>query len=215
MIDVYLAAIEQTLPDSTFAAQLRHIPAVEREKIIRLQHWQDRQAALFGKLLLKKALIPYSALSLNQLQYTSYQKPFIEGVNFNISHTTKCVGCVISHTHRVGIDMECVTTPNLDDFRDCFDNHEWKRIVESPNPYQTFFSYWTKKEAAIKADGRGLSLDLKNIRVEDNAISVGEQRWFMTAIPFRDDHIIHIATDSEISLQQIGVHTIDFSNYSE
>lgn len=209
MIEVYLAAIGQALPDSVFAAQLQHIPAVEREKITRLRNWQDRQAALFGKLLLKKALIPYPTRSLNHLQYTVYQKPLIKDINFNISHTTKCVGCVISDTHRVGIDMECVTPTNLDDFRDCFDDHEWKRIVESPNPHQTFFSYWTKKEAAVKADGRGLSLDLKNIRVENNTVSVGEQPWFATAISFQEDHIIHIVTDRKISPQEIGLHIID------
>ncbi|MDR2383938.1 MAG: 4'-phosphopantetheinyl transferase superfamily protein [Prevotellaceae bacterium] len=34
------------------------------------------------------------------------------------------------------------------------------------NPFFTFYDYWTIKESVIKAEGRGLSIPLKNIFVK-------------------------------------------------
>jgi len=203
MVNIYITDIGKELSNEVFAAHLKKIPLAEREKIIHFRHWEDRQAALFGRLLLKEGLVQYPGLSLQQLRYSHYQKPFIEGVHFNISHTRKCVGCIISDTHRVGIDIEYVSPIDLKDFRNCFNSHEWETICQSPNPHYTFFLYWTKKEAAIKADGRGMNLVLRNVRVDGDVVTVEDKPWFMTTVPFLNDHIIHIATDQPIGAAEI------------
>jgi 4'-phosphopantetheinyl transferase len=210
MIEVYLADVGSPLSTLSFQAYLAEMPSAEKEKIIRFHHWEDRQATLFGKMLLQRGLSRYPSLDLCQLQYSRYNKPFLAGVNFNISHTKKCVGCIISDTHCVGIDMEEISKIELKDFRDCFHVSEWADINGAKNKYHAFYSYWTKKEAAVKADGRGLNLLLKNIRAHDTVVRIEQQPWFVTQILFRNDHVVHVATDKEIIPTEINTNILSF-----
>jgi 4'-phosphopantetheinyl transferase len=85
-------------------------------------------------------------------------------LHFNISHTRGLVACAIA-CHEVGVDVErSDRTIDLDIARQYFAPEE-VRILSSVPPNQqgeTFFRFWSLKEALIKATGEGLSRPLSS-----------------------------------------------------
>ena len=200
MIRIYFSSYKNQLHDLTFFKYLSLLPQDLKEKILCFKKWQDRHASLYGKLLLKKALEDSGIESdLANLKYSEYGRPFLEnGVDFNISHSGYFVVCAVSFDGRIGIDMEEIKPISIKIFKNHFSVEEWQEIVESENIYFWFYYYWTAKEAAIKADGKGLSLPLENVRIKDNKTKLEETLWFITSLIFDEDYILQIACDKII-----------------
>ncbi|BAP58038.1 4'-phosphopantetheinyl transferase [Thioploca ingrica] len=178
-----------------YAVQL---PMVLQQKMNRFRRWQDQQAFLFGKLLLQQALyfMGYPADSLYQLQYNEYNRPFLEQpVDFNISHAGDYVICAITTRGRVGIDIELIKPINLEDFQHYLTPQEWQAIISSPVSYEVFYNYWTIKESVIKADGRGLSIPLRDIHFEAGMVRLDKHNWFIHPITVDPRYPCHCATN--------------------
>lgn len=137
--------------------------------------------------------------------------PSIGGeVDFNISHSGQMVACAIGKGSRVGIDIEKVDERrHLLNFEGYFFEEEWERIMSSEDVYGAFYEYWTKKEAALKADGRGLSVSLKRVRVSGERVSIDGEcfccRPFDVAAGYRG----HIASARPFA--EAVVVPVDFS----
>jgi len=146
------------------------LPNEVSSKVKSFKKWSDANAYLFGKLLLMKGLDEFGEKkTLVDLKYTQYNRPYFEDtcLDFNISHSGDFVVCAISNEGSVGVDIEEIRSIEIDDFQDQFQDSEWQKIICSANMYETFFTYWTQKEAAVKADGRGLSIQLNRVYVND------------------------------------------------
>lgn len=97
-------------------------------------------------------------------------KPFIVGKPFeiSISHSIDTVAVAISD-FPVGIDIEKIRKTDLNLMKRFFEGEEISYVLggyqtgedyneySSPSVLKRFFEVWTKKEAASKLDGRGLS----------------------------------------------------------
>jgi len=200
MIKVYFSRVGNKLNNDDFFKYLNFLPTVLREKILKLKKWEDRQAGLFGKLLLKKGLEDLGKdFDLQNLKYTEYGRPYLEDyVDFNISHTTNFVACAISTEDRIGIDAEEIRPILIEDFKNEFSNEEWELILNSENKYYSFYFYWTAKEAVIKADGRGLNIPLQKLTMKNNRIKLGGIVWFIKSITLFDNYILQLASETEI-----------------
>jgi 4'-phosphopantetheinyl transferase len=169
-----------------------------QQRITRYRRWQDQHASLFGKLLLLKALQAeqYPADSLANLQYNAFGKPFLEGpLDFNLAHSGQFVLCAYSASTRVGVDVEEIRSINLEDFHSVFTAKEWQEIMQSATPVQTFFRYWAIKESVIKAEGKGLSLPLKDVLMEETQAKVYTNVWYLHQLPIHKDYSTWLATD--------------------
>ena len=100
-------------------------------------------------------------------------KPKLKGtasrIGFNLSHTGHLALIAISSEHEVGIDAETIR-PNLDwrELSERFFASAEASEIKSLAPeirIAAFFACWTRKEAFIKAIGRGLSMPLDSFRV--------------------------------------------------
>lgn len=106
---------------------------------------------------------------------TDYGKPFItnplrQALFFNVSHTDGLVVIAVSRQSVLGVDVEYGQRV-LDDLplmRRCFTDAEWQWLMSlSPNAQvQLFWKLWTLKEAVIKAEGKGVSMDLQSFGFE-------------------------------------------------
>ena len=85
----------------------------------------------------------------------------VENLRFNISHTRGLVCVAVTQGHDIGVDVEWTGRKNqLDDIaRAKFSTPEVARLagLQEPDKAQIFFSFWTLKEAYIKAIGKGLA----------------------------------------------------------
>jgi len=106
---------------------------------------------------------------------SAYRKPELSPTNddtlfFNIAHSRETVLIALCRESRVGIDLEYLDrkTDVLEIARNSFHPNEVTQIEQIADPVAqqaAFFRCWTRKEAVIKADGRGLSLSLSSFQV--------------------------------------------------
>lgn len=111
------------------------------------------------------------------LSVNAYGKPMLPpdttGVRFNVSHTGNCGLIAVAQGRSVGIDVERIRT-NVIGARIAehfFAPEEWTalRALQPEEQAQAFFHCWTRKEAFVKAVGRGLSIPLDAF-----VVSIGE-----------------------------------------
>jgi 4'-phosphopantetheinyl transferase len=108
-------------------------------------------------------------------EYNSHGKPFVknhEGPFFNLSHSNEIALCGIVNSGQIGIDIEKCRNISWQALSNRFLSEAELKSFENLTTRQKeerFFSYWTKKEAYIKAKGVGHSLPLDTFSVECNS----------------------------------------------
>jgi 4'-phosphopantetheinyl transferase len=136
-------------------------------------------------------------------------KPFAIGhddVRFNVGHADTLTLVAISD-REVGVDIE-----TLDAIVDVegiasrvFSKREgsWLSSLPPRHRTQAVLTTWARKEAAAKAHGDGLGLDLTTIetvqgsRVRSAKVRTAGSTWFLWDVETPDDHAAAIATPSQ------------------
>ena len=166
--------------------------------------WQNRQAYVLGKLMLLKALglFKYS-LNLDKIKYTVYNRPYVDcNIDFSVSHSGAYITCIISDECIVGIDIEEIRAINIHDFSGQFTFEDWNNILQGcrTGKYDMFYEFWTKKEAAVKADGRGLTVPLEKVIVCDDYAIINERPWFLAKHQFAENYTACTASAKRVEL---------------
>ena len=233
-LHLYSTVFPEPLSPTAFQELLSRLPAAMQQKILAYRRWQDAYSSLFGKLLLKRALLQAGlSADLMGLKITEYGRPYLEGyggayaedsvdgaypesglgnvrrMDFNISHSGNRVVCILSTQGRVGIDLEETGEIAIDDFQSQFTAAEWAAITGSSMPLQTFYHYWTAKESLIKADGKGLQIPLNTLEIGGKpSVLVNGIHWYLQDLPIFPHYACHIACEHPIDLattEEIGV----------
>lgn len=179
---------------------------------VRLQFVIARAAlrTLLGSLLtLDPAQVP--------LETGAQGKPAVPGIplHFNLAHTGEIILIALCRNCEVGIDVEHNSreVEALDIARSSFSAREidaLENILNADELQRAFFRCWTRKEAIIKADGRGLSLPLAsfNVPVTGDASAtpievpcpeaVGTRTFYLTDLPCGEELAAAFAIDSPL-----------------
>lgn len=200
MIKILYTHSRTRLSDRSWNRYFPRLPEVIQGKISRFKKWQDRQAGLFGKLLLMECLkaYGYSSDDINNISFDEFGRPFIaQHVDFSISHSDEFVICAMTGRGRVGIDIEKIKSISLSDFEQYMTSHQWGNIKTSSNKFRIFYSYWTSKESVLKADGRGLSVPLRDVDTDGRKAHLDESVWYITELNVGPDYSCHLATSVE------------------
>lgn len=132
-----------------------------------------RNAYIAAHAALRGILAQYIPSSPSEMRFKvgRHGKPLIEqceenlNCHFNLSRTTDLVVVAVSRTE-VGVDVEYVREiPELEAIaQTCFSQPEQAALRSAPDAkrLQSFFANWTRKEACVKAHGRGLSIPLSS-----------------------------------------------------
>ena len=194
-----------------FEEMIDELPHEFHKKARRFRFWNDRQAFVLGKLLIKKILNDYTHLGLKDIQYTEYGKPFVlDEISFNISHSGKYVICLFSLTKNLlGIDIEKKDPRiKISDFEEVLIPKENYQLINSDNTIESFFDLWTIKEAGMKADGRGLNIPLREIRIDTQYIEIEKTKWYYRSLFIDKDYKCHLVVDSsefDVSVKKVEV----------
>jgi 4'-phosphopantetheinyl transferase len=136
---------------------------------------EDAKRFIICRAALKLLLGKYAAqpVSTIALQYGSNRKPFLQTVrgdklHFNVTHSGDLALIAISH-EEVGIDIEQMKSnfEYLEVLDNYFSLREIKKIKDSTEPLKLFYKLWTRKEALLKATGKGIIDELSAIEVLD------------------------------------------------
>ena len=216
IINIYYSSFTEQLPEEVFEKYLSLLPTDLKTRNKLFIRWQDRYLHLLGKLLLIKAFNEYglSREILNQLKYNKNNRPFLKNVNidFNISHSGNYAICAISNNSKVGVDIEEIKIIEFADFQKVFTKREWAEIEKSKDCFLKFYSFWTRKESLIKADGRGLSIPLDCIDVVDDSIYFDNQMWYLKKIKINETYCTSIASNKHdicIKMTELKLKPID------
>lgn len=225
---IFIAENKRQLSQNTFNRLLKTMPIAIQLDVSKYRRWQDQQATLLGKWLLKQGLLKQGLLKLqipsnaiNYMALDDFKRPFLKKLSseldFNISHSEGIVVCALSRS-RIGIDVEKIRVINIEEYHPVFTSSELKSIDNQYNTFDTFdtfFKYWTRKEAIMKADGRGFYLEPISFEAIEKKVKIKEQQWYLHRVDV--DHFFNntatplfqcnIATQSE----QVLIHKYFFN----
>jgi phosphopantetheinyl transferase len=114
-------------------------------------------------------------------------KPFLAAdnpIHFSITHSSDRVAVAFSR-NRVGIDLECGREVDASALASRFFTPAEAEWIDRSEDADLFFRLWCSREAAIKADGRGLSRLLSITSVTEAGqgnhgsleVRIGDDRW--------------------------------------
>jgi len=186
---------------------LAKFPSDFQDRIKKFRRWQDAQFSILGREMLFKGIeeVKKQNCPIGEIKYTMYNKPYFEDslVEFNISHSGEIVVCALSDEHQMGIDIEVITNIELQDFKSQMTEKEWSTVNNSGDKRETFFNYWTQKEAVIKAHGQGLSLPLKSFEIRDNSTQINDQIFYLKEVSIDKNYKCYIS--SKINMDEVIV----------
>jgi len=133
--------------------------ATDQNKISKLINKQDKKLAILSKYLLKNILSQKYNLDYNNIYYNNFNKPLINDIYFNISHSNDYIAIVFSK-NKIGIDIEKIRKVDLNIINYFCTQKEKNYILNSKNKYKRLFEIFCLKEAYLKMIG----IDLFNIK---------------------------------------------------
>lgn len=210
MIYIYYTYISEEHHENLMKNELIKFSSNFQEKIKKYRRWQDGQLSLMGRLLLFKGIQEVYNLDYSdkKICYTKFNKPYFldDSVQFNISHSGDIVICAFTKDTEIGIDIEKISSIEIDDFEPQFSKNEWDKIMNSNHSKETFFDYWSQKEAIIKAHGQGLSIPLKSFEIKENKTTINNDIFYLKKVNI-DNHYKSYISQKE-SIQKIKVKEI-------
>ncbi len=192
----------------------------ELQRANRFHFEKHRKHFVAGRGFLRYVLGRYLDTNPKVLRfsYSEYGKPALDGehrnsrLRFNMSHSHEVALLALTQDHRIGVDVEHIRA----DFAteeiarrffspfevDCFN------LLESQEQVAAFFRCWTRKEAFIKATGKGLSQSLDEFDVTLapgvdaallRAVEDDVSRWFLKDLDVSDDYAAALAVEGQVS----------------
>ncbi len=215
MIELLYFNNKNKFQDEEFDRILFLLPEQERVKILKYKQWKDRQARAIGRFLVMDLLRRknISGKKIENLSYTEYGKPFFEGVdfNFNISHSGDYVVCAYGTNVKVGVDIEEMKDINFEDFDSILTSEEKYSLYISKNKKALFYKIWCTKEAALKADGRGLSVPLNQINLIQEKVTINNVIYHTQKININPAYELIVASSNKD--YDVSVHEFNLQNY--
>ena len=208
------------LNESRRQAYLALLDNAERARYERIRHEETRDHHLLTRALVRSTLSHYDPRPASEWRFIENEHgcPFIapehasDGLHFNVSHTQGLIVCALTRGRALGVDVEFEprksrTSKIADRFFAPSEVAALRRLPEGAQR-QRFFTYWTLKEAYIKARGMGLAIPLKDFWFDvdtpgqihfDNANVLGDdpKGWWFARYYASPDHPLALALSGE------------------
>jgi len=168
-----------------------------------------RQRFIAARCWLRKILGFYLNLAPQDIIFTydKKDKPFLSVPNntalqFNLSHSEDIAIYAITLNHAIGVDIEKIQEHYNDAVaKRFFSSQEYTALMQlSPQDRIIgFYRIWSRKEAIIKATGKGLSTPLSGFSVSahdvDEIITLNKnEKWSLYPVFIQNDYQSAVAT---------------------
>lgn len=182
-VDVWLGRLD--VADGLVSRLHTVLDQTEQQKALLLKFPAARNRFIVVRAMLRQTLASYLAVDPASLRFETgtFGKPQLAcgSLHFNLSHTADHLLIAVANFPDVGIDIERVNPRDKLDAlaKRVFSDRElllWRQL-SSEQQLIGFYRLWTKKEAFVKAVGRGIALGME---LCEFALEPGGQ---VTAIP--------------------------------
>lgn len=152
---------------------IRFLTPIEIEHADRYRHINDRKRFIICRSLLKYLLAEKTKLDISKIRFekTGNHKPYFPddtSLHFNLSHAGNYAIIAIGNCE-LGVDIEFID--NSFDFTEIlfgvFSEVDIDLIRNSNNMRYSFYKFWTRKEAMVKALGKGIDDNFGQIPASD------------------------------------------------
>ena len=115
MIQVFFTKNSHEWSNDQLQQMLLPMPEDIRHKILAYKNWQARQSRILGKWLLTRLLEKFDInLTLSDLKYTGYNKPYFEAsFDFSIAHSGNLILCAGTDKGAIGADIELISSRKI------------------------------------------------------------------------------------------------------
>ncbi len=174
-------------------------PKINWNSIFNYEDEKIRKNKIIARLLLNKVGKEFYGIE-NLLEKTSFYsggKPTSTNSNLHFSwtHDEILIVLAISRTAQVGIDVAYVNEIDIGLMDDYLSLEEKDWVKNSKSPLQTFYKIWTRKEALLKALGKGISdVCLNEIDTTRNCIEFSKNKVFLYDLKFKENYQLTLAT---------------------
>ncbi len=218
--DVHIWRTELVQPDEVLDKFWPTLDADETHRASRFHFDEHRRGFVVGRGFLRAVLSRYLDAKPERLQfaYGPYGKPALNGehkstrLRFNMSHSHNLALLAITADSQVGVDVEYMRADfaGADIAQRFFSRAEvatFNALAEEER-VAAFFRCWTRKEAFIKATGKGMSQSLDGfdvtlapgvaaelLRVDQEDAS----RWFLCDIDAGSEYAAALAVEGRVS----------------
>jgi 4'-phosphopantetheinyl transferase len=200
---IHLPDYEQSTPEL-----LHLLNTDEQSRASRYYKEKDRNQFIICRAILKILLAAHSKTATQDItiDYDVNKKPFLGShpwLHFNVSHSEDFAVIAMSQC-KLGIDVEWVSK-NFDFWPilpGVFTENEILFVQGAENKEYSFYSLWTRKEAFVKAIGRGIDDDFKKVPSLNglHTIDSGEahsmQNWHIYSFELAEYYLAAIAFES-------------------
>lgn len=212
--DVHVWRIALDQEAATLATLRRLLSADERARADRFYSAKHRDHFTVGRGQLRTILGHYLQRDPAALEfiYRGNGKPALadEALRFNLAHSHGLAVLAVTRGREVGIDVERVRStvggPELAERY--FSAREVAALASVPEELKqkAFFHGWTRKEAYIKAVGKGLALALDSFDVslipgepavllEVRGVEGEAERWTMAEVPVPEEYVAAVLVE--------------------
>lgn len=168
----------------------------------------DRSRFIIYRSILKFVLAAHTKLNVKNI-YLDYQfnkKPYLAShpwLFFNLSHSEDFAAIAVSRKN-VGLDIEYMSK----DFNftsllpDVFDDNQVLQIQNAADKKHAFYTSWTRKEAFVKALGKGIDEDFKQIPSLDGQHKIdfslikNSKNWQVNSFNLADSYLGAVAFEN-------------------
>ena len=213
--EVHVWRVELTQPEHVIQ-QFRN--TLEQDELFRADRFhfeKDRRAFVVSRGFLREIISRYTNTRPEQLRfsYGPYGKPALDGrLRFNMSHSHNLALIALTEDRELGVDVEYIRADFAtgDIARRFFSPVEVEvfNSLAAEHQVAAFFRCWTRKEAFIKATGKGLSQALDGfdvtlgpgepaalLRVDEDDAS----RWSLSDLNVRAGYAAALAVEGQLS----------------
>ncbi len=188
-----------------------YLEADEINKAHRYFKPKDKNRFIICRILLKFVLAFHTKLEVTKikLSYDQNEKPFLSShplLNFNVSHSEDFALIGIDHSP-IGVDIEYINRDYdfMNSLEFIFNDKEVSYIKNANHKNLVFYSMWTRKEAFVKALGKGIDDDFSKIPSMggshhiDLLISDKPKRWTIQSLKISDEYRAAVAYEERKS----------------
>ena len=175
-----------------------------------------RQKFVVSRAIVRNLLGSYLACDAVYIKfsYGHFGKPFVQdqpgkpSVRFSLSHTSRLGALAVSANDELGLDIEEIRPIEREVARSLSEREQKELAAMQANEWLlAFYHCWTRKEAILKAEGVGLSLNLDTFDVSvhpglkpellgSRRPAVFTSNWQMLSLQPAFDHVGAIALRS-------------------
>lgn len=148
----------------------------ERDRYDRFLRPEDKARFVTGRFLARTALAEATGLAPETIRFTTdcphcgagHGKPRLpgSGLDFSLSHSGDRVVLVLAEGAEVGVDVERESDRDVDRLAEMVLAAPERAVLAAmADRKRGFHSYWSRKEALLKATGHGLAAPMTDIHV--------------------------------------------------